>query len=149
MYAIRSYYVLDGDEIPERGIDRVVLRRIAGVGESIGQHPFADEAGKSAQNAGGGGVATRGERETGQRDHRVAPPVAEPGIAGDDGLAERLPAGVTPLDDELIGCERELPDPGGILGQSGASEQLVVSGTLASVSFRITSYNVCYTKLLR
>ena len=45
--------------------------------------------------------------------HRVAPPVAEPVIAGDDGRAIGI-VGYGSADDELIGGQHELLDPGAL-----------------------------------
>jgi hypothetical protein len=42
----------DGLEVPERRVDGVVLGRLAGVGEAIGQHAAIDEAREGRQDRG-------------------------------------------------------------------------------------------------
>ena len=48
--------------------------------------------------------------DAGQRNHGVPAPIAEPGVTGNDRLAQRLARLIAPLDHELIGGERELID---------------------------------------
>ena len=61
-------------------------------------------------------------------------------------LLEYVPAKVSELDDaELVELFRSLLVAGTIHLESGAHDGLLASGELN----RITSYNVCYTKLLR
>ena len=72
-----------GLEKPQRGVHRVVLRRIAAVGEGVGQHAAIGEARVGEQDRAREFGPARCQRQPGKRDHRVAPPIAEPVIAGD------------------------------------------------------------------
>ena len=98
-----------GFDEPQRRVDRIIFRRSAAIGKAIGQHAPIDVSREGAQN-GGGELGTSGrQREPGQRDHRVAPPVAEPVIAGDHGCTGlRFDAA---RDDERVGSEDERFDP--------------------------------------
>ena len=72
---------------PERGVHRVELRQFPGVEEPVWQHAFADSSGPGEQN----GLSLReppgGKHEAAHRDESVAPPVGEPGEAGDQRAA--------------------------------------------------------------
>ena len=84
-------------EIPEGRVNRVVFRRFSGVGEAVGEHAAIDAGGEGEQDAARDVEATRSQRQPGQRDHRVAAPIAEPGIACNDRAALAAP------NDELVG----------------------------------------------
>ena len=73
-----------GVDEPERGIEGVVFGLIAGVGPAVGHHALVDVLRVVEQDCLGDGGAAGFQAETGQRDERVAAPVAEPGVAGDD-----------------------------------------------------------------
>ena len=88
------------------------------VGEAVRQHAAIDEAREGAQHAGGQLGTPRGQRQAGQRDHRVAAPVAEPRIAGDDRHARGL-VGQRTARDELVGGQHEVANPGGRLRGAG------------------------------
>ena len=42
--AARGAEFVHGDDEPERGIDGIVFRRVAGIGEAVGQHALAHRA---------------------------------------------------------------------------------------------------------
>ena len=115
-----------GVEVPEGGVRRVVLGSLATVREAIWQHALARVRGKRAQNRCRIVGPSRCEREARQRDHGVASPVAEPGIAGDDrpALCSRRIACAGAAHDELIGGEHQLPDPRGRARRCSIEEPL-------------------------
>src|SRR5262249_34211393 len=73
-------------EEPQGRIGRVVVSGLPLVGEAIGQHPLVDGAGEGEQDTFGDVYTPGDKRQTGERDHRVAAPIAEPWVSGDDGL---------------------------------------------------------------
>ena len=75
-------------EEPQCGIDGVVFGLVAGAGKDIGQHAAIDEAGKGHQDV-ACALSCRpvARHSPGSADHRVAAPIAEPGIAGDHRFA--------------------------------------------------------------
>jgi len=77
--------------------------------------------GEGAQHGGRFVLATDGQRQAGQGDHRVAAPVAEPGIPGQNARAGDTPD--VARDDELVGGERKLANPRGRLVQIGLEQQ--------------------------
>ena len=83
--------IVHGDDVPERRVDRVELGRVALVGEAVGQHPLGDRPGPLEQDRPRFVEPAGREAEPAQRDERVAAPVGEPRIAGDDGLARAAP----------------------------------------------------------
>src|SRR5581483_6554268 len=87
---------------PERCVGCVVLRSLAAIGKAIGQHSLAHALDEGEKNLSRILEATSRQTEAGKRDHRVASPVGEPVIAGDDRAAIRASP-----HDELIGRERE------------------------------------------
>src|SRR4051812_31696927 len=91
-------------QIPERRINRVVLGRLPRVGEDVGQHATVYMFCESQQNVACDFIVTGDERQTGKRNHRVASPIAEPVVAGNDGLQRSAPR------DELIGRQGERLD---------------------------------------
>ena len=58
-------------------------------GKRLGSMPWSTCAANAQQDLCGDVGAAGRERQAGQRDHGVAAPIAEPVIAGDDGLAAR------------------------------------------------------------
>ncbi len=75
------------DHVPERGIDRVELGLLAGIGKAVRQHALGDRIGPGEQDRARQIQPVGQGHEAAQRDEGVAPPVGEPGIAGNDGLA--------------------------------------------------------------
>src|SRR5262249_40884773 len=69
-------------DVPERGVHRVVLWLLTTVGKSVGQHALRDGAGPLAQDFAGLRAAAGGEAEPPHRDERIASPVAEPRVTG-------------------------------------------------------------------
>ena len=102
----------DGFEVPQGCINGVVFRLAATVREMVGQHSFVDVMGKRKKNFPGDFWTASGQSEARKRDHRVAPPIAEPVIAREDGFSLRL-FRQDALHDELIGGKNELADPCG------------------------------------
>lgn len=100
----------DGFDIPKLRVDGVVFGRFAGIREVVWQHSAIDIACECLQDLAGESRAPGRERESGQRNHRVAAPVAEPVIACDDRTRVRV-VRKGPAHDELIGGEDELPNP--------------------------------------
>jgi hypothetical protein len=79
--------IVDGDDVPERGVDRVEFWLLAGVGKAVRKHAFGDRIGPGQQDV-ASEVEPAGQcHEAAQRYECVATPVGEPGIAGDDRLA--------------------------------------------------------------
>lgn len=132
----------DGEDVPEGGVGGVVAGDDAGaVREVVGEQPVGEEVGKRAEDVGGLLGATGGEGETGEGDHRVAAPVVEPVVAGDDGFAGGadgpypLPrpqrwgrGGWAARNQELVGGEDELLEGGIGGGGVGAGEKVELSG---------------------
>ena len=106
-------------EVPEGRVHGVVLRRLAGVGKPVRQHAVVHEPGERRENPSGDIRATGRQRQSRQCDHRVASPVAEPVVAGNDGHAVRV-GGCGPSRDELVAGEHEVLDPVGGLPRLGA-----------------------------
>ena len=92
----------DRFEVPERRIDSVVLRLAPGIGKTIRQHPFRDVIREFEKDPACDLGTIRRERQSVECDHRVAAPIREPRIAGDDRVARATP------DDELVGRKYEL-----------------------------------------
>ena len=127
--------LMDGMEVPEGGVHRVVLRHhravINSVRKPVGKHAPVEVAPKGTQNIGGNRGTAGGQGQPRQGDHGVAPPIAEPRIAGDDRSSRRRPGRHVPffgggrLDGaawagpvreraphhELVGGQRQVPDP--------------------------------------
>ena len=101
---------VDGDEEPQTRVHGVVLRCLTAVREAIGQHTLTHEASERAQYAERDFRAARGKCQTRQGNHGVAPPIAEPGVARNDGLAERCTVDIAAFHQELVGGERQLLD---------------------------------------
>ncbi len=92
-----------GDEKPERGVGGVVVGRCRRRRESGWAACLRLALGEGAEDFAGLGETPGGEAEAGQGDHGVAAPVAEPVVAGDDGVQVFAAA-----DDELVGGAHEL-----------------------------------------
>ena len=90
----------DRVEQPRRRIDGVVfeLARVGGVGE----HPLAQRACHALEKLASLVPSVRGEEQSFVRRQRIARPVAEPRVAGDNRRAVRR------ADDEMIGGQDEL-----------------------------------------
>ena len=105
-------------EEPERGIHRVVLGSFTSIRKAVGQHAAIHAGGEGQQNASRGLGTSRGERQAWEGDHGVAPPIAEPRVAGDDG------AFGASAHDELVGCLHQGLDE----GVRGGADPLVRGG---------------------
>ena len=114
-----------GLEEPQRGVGGVVVRDLANTREHVGQHPLADKAGEGPQNSQRNVVPPGRQRQTGQTDHRVAPPVAEPGITGNHRLAVR-DIGQRARDQEGVSGEHKPVDPGWGRLQRGGGQHLPI-----------------------
>ena len=68
----------NGLDIPERGVNRVVLGRLASGGKIVRKHSFTDEACTCPQDIASKPGASGGEAKPRKRDHGVASPIAEP-----------------------------------------------------------------------
>ena len=86
---------------PQARIDGVIRRLVAVIVEAIGDHALIDVSREKAQHLRGFLEAIRAEQESRQRDHRVASPVGEPGITGEDGHAGRAVGGFS-RDDKIV-----------------------------------------------
>jgi hypothetical protein len=83
--------LVHGDDEPQGRIHAVELRLGAAIRETIRQHPLRDRSRPFDQDVARVVVAVTGEADAAQRDERVATPVGEPRIAGDDRLAAAAP----------------------------------------------------------
>ena len=117
----------DGLEVPERRVDGVVLGGLvssARVRKPVGQHALAHVPGELEEDVPRDRGTTRRERKARQGDHRVAAPVREPRVAGDDA------APAPPGDQEPVRGARERADKGigrGVSGELLAAGELVLS----------------------
>ena len=84
---------VDRVEEPEGGVGRVVEALGLAVGEEVGDQAVADVVGERAEDVAGLVVPAGREGQPFEADHRVAAPVGEPVVAGDDG-ADLLARGV-------------------------------------------------------
>ena len=92
---------IGGDDEPQRRVDAVEARPAATLVETVGNHPFINGLGECRQNAEGGFILPRLQRQARQGDHGVPAPVGEPMITGEDGIA-RPDAQIAPRDDEDV-----------------------------------------------
>ena len=69
-------------EVPKHRIHAVVARGLAVFRKRVGKQALLREARKFVQHGSRYVGPARLQRQTGQRDHRVAPPFAEPGVTG-------------------------------------------------------------------
>ena len=109
----RLQELVRGDDKPERRVHGVVFGPLAAVGKAIRQHSFAERAGPGGQDGAGFFEPVRGQRESVHGYERVAPPIGEPGKAGEQRAA--VPA----AHKVLVGCERQR-------GQAGSPRALGV-----------------------
>ena len=72
------------DHEPQRRVGRVELGRLAAIGETVGQQAVLHGARPLEQDRPRGVRPPHGQAEPTQGDEGVAPPVGEPGVAGDD-----------------------------------------------------------------
>ena len=107
-----------GLEEPECGVHRVVRAPVQGsvgpVGEAVGDQPVAEACREGAQDPLGPAAAARRQGEAPKADHRVAAPVVEPGVTGDQRGPRRRS-----LHHEGIGRQHQLADPGGCRWRQG------------------------------
>src|SRR6185437_3270699 len=75
----QAQQLVDGDDEPERGVDRVVLGRLLVLGKPVGNHALRDVLGPLGQDALGDIESASCKTETTYRDTGVPTPVAEPG----------------------------------------------------------------------
>ena len=122
---------VDCVEIPQRGIDGVVLRRFVRIRKAIGQHALADMLRIRQEYLRSHVVPLRTQRQPGQRDHRVATPITKPRIACNQGFARRIGcrARCTAADYELIRREDQAVDRGRVLSRD-SGEQRVLTAVL-------------------
>src|SRR5271165_6212564 len=73
-------------EKPKRRVHCVVFRCFTCVGKPVGQHTLIHVLRERTQNAASNLRLASRQSESGQSDHGVAAPVAEPVIASDDSL---------------------------------------------------------------
>jgi hypothetical protein len=109
-----SQIVLQCDQKPQSGIGGVVLGGYAVIGETIRHQAAVEVLRKGAQDLCADRGPTGGQRQSGQRDHRIPAPIAEPRVAGDDGRAvceTALPRCAPSADDELIRGQHQPVDP--------------------------------------
>src|ERR1043165_4664247 len=118
-------------EEPERRVGSVVEALVRAVGEHVGDEAVAYVLAEGSENPAGLAEAARGEGDTFQTYHRVAAPVCEPVVAGDD-RAHFLAGGVRARgillaargrDDELIRREREFAADAFLRRRRGGGEQ--------------------------
>src|SRR5438128_2619855 len=76
--------IVDCNNVPERCIDRIELRLLASIGKTIRQHALRNSARPLQQNVACFFEMTSRDAEPAQRDKRVASPIAEPWVAGDE-----------------------------------------------------------------
>src|SRR5258708_33831736 len=67
----------DGLEEPQRRIDSVVFRSLAGVGKAIRQHPLIDMPGKHSEDTPGDVRASDGQSQPRESNHGVSPPTRD------------------------------------------------------------------------
>ena len=87
--------IVDGDDIPKRGIHGVVFRPIPPIGKQVGQHAFGDYAGPLEQDVAGMVETAGSQAKSTEGNKRIAAPIGEPGVAGHDGLAFAAPDQIT------------------------------------------------------
>ena len=87
MAAARLQELADGNHKPQRGVDGVVFGHVAFVRKAIGEHSFGNGAGPGEQNPPGVVQPAEGQGEPAHGDERIAAPIGEPRIPGQDRLA--------------------------------------------------------------
>src|SRR5205823_8500412 len=83
----REKIIIDRYDVPKRGIDRIEFRLFAGIGKAIRQHALRNSARPGEQNIARVFQMSGRDAEAANGDKRVAAPIAEPGVAGDEGFA--------------------------------------------------------------
>ena len=114
--ARRPLVAIEGVEEPQRRVRGVVEALRLPFREQVRDQAVADVPGEGVEDAARLGVTAGEQRQPLEADHRVAPPVGEPGIAGDDGAGLVALGGRADLvggadarrDDELIGGQHQL-----------------------------------------
>src|SRR5207247_2459727 len=79
--------IVDRNDVPKRGVDRIEFRLLALIGKAIRQHALRNNAGPLEQNIARIFEPAGGDAEAAKRNERVASPVAEPWIACDEGFS--------------------------------------------------------------
>ena len=77
-------------EHPEGGVHRVVLRRLAAIGEAVGDQPLVEVSEVGLEHRARLPQGARPCHQPGKADHAVAAPVGEPVIAGQHGPPPRI-----------------------------------------------------------
>ena len=106
---------MDGVEEPQGGVGGVIEPLLGAFRKHVRDEAVANVVAERAQDVAGLALASRAERQPFEADHRVAAPVGEPVVAGDDRadlVAHRpRPRGLLDAagrrDDELIGGQDE------------------------------------------
>ena len=101
---------------PERRVGGVIQALVLAFREHVGNQAVANVVGERAQNIAGFDVAAGRQRQPFQTDHRVAAPIGEPVISGNDGAnfvaggAARAPHPLRPagVNDKLVGRPDQL-----------------------------------------
>ena len=75
---------MNGDDIPQRCIDGVVLGLGAIIGEAVREHALGYRLGPTQQNLFGLIETPCRQTESSQGDKRVASPIGEPRVTSDD-----------------------------------------------------------------
>src|SRR5438093_13223212 len=79
--------IVDRNDVPKRCIDRIEFGLLAGIGEAIRQHALGNNTGPGEQNIACIFQMAGRDAEAANRDKRVAAPIAEPWVTGDEGLS--------------------------------------------------------------
>ncbi len=101
-------------EVPQRCVNRVVLRRAAAIRKIIRQHSAIDVSRKCLQYLARNFRPPERQRKPGKRNHRVPAPIGKPRIARNHGEAFRV-IRQRPVGNELIGGQNKLPQPTGLV----------------------------------
>ena len=114
--SVATQVAMDRVEEPERGVRRVVEPLLGPFREHVRNQAVAHVVPERAQDVARLALAARAERQPFEADHRVAAPVGEPVVAGDDGAhfvagragARRFLDATCRRDDELVGGQHQL-----------------------------------------
>src|SRR5436189_3774141 len=79
--------IVDRNDVPERCIDRIEFRLLAGIGEAIRQHALGKNARPGKQNISRVFQMAGRDAEAANRNKRVAAPIAEPWVTGNKGFS--------------------------------------------------------------
>ena len=138
----REQVAVERMEEPEGRIGRVIEAVLLTFREHIRDQAVADVASKHPEDVAGLGRPTGRQRQPFETDHRVAAPVREPGVAGDDGV-DLIAGSVGPreifhtagrADDELVGGQHQLAGEAGARAWRGGPEQTPTTLTLGAIS---------------